>query len=76
MTILALALLAVLEGGDREVRDARARFNAAIVERDAAAIGRLLAPGYHIVTGRSDHSHGASAEQAKWKDRDRRTRRA
>lgn len=69
MTILALALLAVLEGGDREVRDARARFNAAIVERDAAAIGRLLAPGYHIVTGRSDHSHGASAEQAKWKER-------
>ena len=69
MMILALVLLATLEDGDASVRAARAQFNAAIVERDAAAIGRLLAPGYHIVTGRSDQSHGASAEQEKWKER-------
>ena len=69
MMILALALLGSLEGGDVSVRAARATFNAAIVERDAAAIGRLLAPGYHIVTGRSDQSHGAASEQEKWKER-------
>ncbi len=69
MMILALALLANLEDGDASVRAARARHNEAIVKRDAAAIGRLLAPGYHIVTGRSDQSHGAASEQEKWKER-------
>jgi 7,8-dihydropterin-6-yl-methyl-4-(beta-D-ribofuranosyl)aminobenzene 5'-phosphate synthase len=64
--ILALALLANLESGDAAVRAAREVFNRAIVERDAAAIGRLLAPGYHIVTGRSDQNHGATSEQERW----------
>ncbi len=69
MMFLALALLTNLEDGDAPIRAARARYNEAIVKRDAAAIGRLLAPGYHIVTGRSDQSHGASLEQEKWKER-------
>lgn len=67
--ILALTLLASLEGGDAPVRAARAEYNAAILKRDAAAIGRLLAPGYHVVTGRSDQRHGASSAQEQWKER-------
>ena len=64
--ILALALAATLVQGDAAVRAARDEFNAAIARHDAEAIGRLLAPGYHIVTGRSDQSHGAGTEREKW----------
>ncbi len=67
--ILTLALVASLEGGDAPVRAARTEYNAAILKRDAAAIGRLLAPGYHVVTGRSDQRHGASSQQEQWKER-------
>ena len=49
-----------------EVREARERFNTAIVERNLAAIASLKAPSYHIVTGRSDQSHGAEAAIAIW----------
>ncbi len=36
------------------IREARERFNIAIENRDVAAIRALLAPEYHIVTGRSE----------------------
>lgn len=45
----------------------RERFNKAIKEKDAATIRALLAPTYHIVTGRSDQFHGADEEAARWK---------
>jgi len=64
--ILALAFAAALVSGDVAVRAAREEFNAAIGRRDSDAIARLLAPGYHIVTGRSDQSHGGAAEREKW----------
>ncbi|HQZ19214.1 MAG TPA: DUF4440 domain-containing protein, partial [Vicinamibacteria bacterium] len=64
--LLALLLAATLVSGDTAVRAAREEFNQAIERRDAEAIGRLLAPGYHIVTGRSDQSYGAVAEREKW----------
>lgn len=67
--LLPLVLAATLVSGDTAVRAAREEFNAAIGRRDVEAIGRLLAPGYHIVTGRSDQSHGAIAEREKWASR-------
>ena len=51
---------------DSAIRTAREEFNAAIVRRDAEAIARILAPGYHIVTGRSDQAHGVEAERDRW----------
>jgi ketosteroid isomerase-like protein len=45
---------------------ARERFNRAIAEQDAKTIRSLLAPGYHIVTGRSDQNHGADEEAQRW----------
>ena len=51
------------------IREARERFNMAIAERDVAAIRSLLAPSYHIVTGRSEQSHGADEEAKRWAER-------
>ena len=48
------------------IRNARERFNKAIETKDAATIRTLLAPTYHIVTGRSDQNHGADDEAARW----------
>ena len=48
------------------IRNARERFNKAIEDKDAATIRMLLAPTYHIVTGRSDQNHGAGEEAARW----------
>jgi len=48
------------------IRAARERFNVAIVDKDIAAIRSLLAPTYHIVTGRSAQNHGADEEAARW----------
>ncbi len=67
--IATLLLVTALAGGDTAVRAAREEFNAAIVRRDPDAISRLLAPGYHIVTGRSDQSHGVEMEREKWAGR-------
>ena len=50
------------------IRAARETFNRAIAEKDALAIRTLLAPSYHIVTGRSDQNHGADEEQKRWAD--------
>jgi hypothetical protein len=52
-----------------EIRAARERFNIAISEKDVKAIHSLLAPSYHIVTGRSDQSHGADEEVKRWSRR-------
>lgn len=51
------------------VRAARERFNKAIADRDIDTIHSLLAPSYHIVTGRSEQSHGADQEARRWRDR-------
>src|SRR5512133_452574 len=48
------------------IRQARERFNIAIENKDVAAIRSLLAPEYHIVTGRSEQSHGADKEAERW----------
>jgi 7,8-dihydropterin-6-yl-methyl-4-(beta-D-ribofuranosyl)aminobenzene 5'-phosphate synthase len=69
MVILALALALTPSEGDAPIRAAREAYNAAIERRDADAIARVLAPGYHIVTGRSDQSHGVAAERDKWRAR-------
>lgn len=75
---LALALAVALVGpvssetgadSAAAVRKARETFNQAIARKDAAGIGALLAPTYHIVTGRSDQFHGAVEETKNWADR-------
>lgn len=48
------------------IREARERFNIAIANKDAKTIRTVLAPSYHIVTGRSDQSHGQDEEAARW----------
>lgn len=55
-------------GNDDEanIRNARLAFNQAIREQDVAAIGRFFAPEYHIITGRSQQSHGVAAERDLW----------
>lgn len=53
---------------DELIRAARERFNIAIEYKDAEAIHALLAPSYHLVTGRSAQFHGADEEQARWSD--------
>jgi len=58
------------ENGDTDdatsIRNARLAFNQAIREQDLDAIGRFFAPEYHIVTGRSQQSHGVAAERNLW----------
>ncbi|HMR98997.1 MAG TPA: nuclear transport factor 2 family protein [Anaerolineales bacterium] len=51
---------------DEMIREARERFNIAIANKDSETIRTLLAPTYHIVTGRSDQNHGANEEAARW----------
>jgi ketosteroid isomerase-like protein len=51
------------------IREARERFNIAIENRDIPTIRSLLAPEYHIVTGRSEQSHGADREAGRWESR-------
>ena len=48
------------------IRVARETFNRAIAEKDAKRIRPLLAPTYHLVTGRSDQFHGADEEEIRW----------
>ena len=48
------------------IRAARERFNVAIANKDVEAIRALLAPAYHIVTGRSAQNHGADEEATRW----------
>ena len=51
---------------DELIRIARERFNIAIADKDIETIRTLLAPTYHIVTGRSVQNHGADEEAARW----------
>ncbi|MFN8382373.1 MAG: nuclear transport factor 2 family protein [Anaerolineales bacterium] len=48
------------------IRSAREEFNIAIAEKNAKGIRLLLAPSYHLVTGRSDQFHGADEEEIRW----------
>ncbi len=49
------------------ILSAREKFNIAIANKDAEIIRTLLAPSYHIVTGRSDQNHGADEEAKRWR---------
>ena len=51
------------------IRAAREQFNIAIEQKDVESIRSMLAPGYHIVTGRSEQSHGADEEARRWRER-------
>ena len=51
------------------IRATREKFNIAIAEQDVETIRSLLAPNYHIVTGRSEQSHGAHEEAKRWAER-------
>jgi ketosteroid isomerase-like protein len=51
------------------IRASREQFNIAIEQKDVATIRSMLAPGYHIVTGRSEQSHGADEEARRWTTR-------
>ena len=51
---------------DEMIHAARERFNLAIANKEVEVIRGLLAPTYHIVTGRSMQNHGADEESARW----------
>jgi len=51
---------------DEMIRLTRERFNAAIANKEVETIRSLLAPTYHIVTGRSTQNHGADEEAIRW----------
>lgn len=48
------------------IRAAREKFNLAIAEHNVESIRSLLMWSYHIVTGRSEQSHGADEEAKRW----------
>ena len=51
---------------EKNIRSARLIFNQAIRDQDVSTISSFFAPGYHIVTGRSQQSHGIAAERGTW----------
>jgi len=51
---------------EANIRGNRLDFNQAIQEQDIEAIGKFFAPEYHIITGRSQQSHGKAAESDLW----------
>ena len=51
------------------IRARREMFNEAIAEKNVDIIRSMLAPSYHIVTGRSEQSHGADQEAQRWAER-------
>ena len=53
---------------DELIRAARERFNVAIADKDIETIRALLAPSYHIVTGRSAQNHGRDEEATRWEE--------
>jgi ketosteroid isomerase-like protein len=55
-----------MANSDEMIRAVRERFNVAIADKDVDVIRTLLAPTYHIVTGRSAQNHGADEETARW----------
>jgi ketosteroid isomerase-like protein len=48
------------------IHAARDKFNKAIADKDSESIRSLLAPSYHIVTGRSTQNHGVEEESKRW----------
>ncbi len=50
------------------IRAVREKFNSAIANKDSESIRSLLAPNYHIVTGRSAQNHSTSEETKRWAD--------
>ena len=50
------------------IHSARERFNSAIAAKDADTIKTLLAPNYHLITGRSAQFHGAEEEGIRWSE--------
>ncbi len=52
----------------RKIRAARERFNIAIANKNVDMIRTLLAPSYHIVTGRSAQNHDAHEEAIRWSE--------
>jgi len=56
-----------MQTSNEMIREARERFNIAIENKNVEIIRSLLAPSYHIVTGRSDQSHGQDEEAIRWR---------
>lgn len=50
------------------ITSTRERLNLAIANKDASIIHTLLAPTYHIITGRNDQFHGQDQEAKRWAD--------
>ncbi len=50
------------------IHSARERFNSAIATKNADIIKTLLAPNYHLITGRSAQFHGAEEEGIRWSE--------
>ena len=53
-------------GDETSIRATRTAFNQAIRDQDVDTIVRFFAPEYHIITGRSQQSHGIEAERDLW----------
>ena len=56
----------IMQTSNEMIRETREKFNIAIANKDAETIRTLLAPSYHIITGRSDQFHGADEEANRW----------
>ena len=56
-----------MQTSNEMILEAREKFNIAIANKDAGIIRSLLAPSYHIVTGRSDQFHGQDEEAKRWR---------
>lgn len=55
-----------MKTSNKLIKEAREAFNNAIANKDAETIRSLLAPNYHIVTGRSEQFHGQDEEAKRW----------
>jgi ketosteroid isomerase-like protein len=53
-------------GDEANIRNTREAFNQAIRDQDVDAIERFFAPGYHIISGRSQQYHGAETQRELW----------
>ena len=64
--VMFVSASAAEKSSDADIRAARQAFNQSILDQDVSAIGKLLAPEYHITTGRSQQSHGVEEELQSW----------
>lgn len=51
---------------EQQIRDARTRFNEAIIDRDVSAIETVIAPNYHLLSSMNNHTHGRDASRDMW----------